>query len=422
MIYRIDSLNYASSGDRRGMVNIDYSLDVSSNFLLRTEDGSEVSGVSTEEGNGDLSAIQVQGRYIDAANVKETARNRSFVFDRDQRTLSGSLNVLVRDDQTQKNLRIAPLYDAKDLMYKSPIDKVNKENEVLPETDRKVDIYAPRQDEDPIGFCNFDDRTILITSGGSSGPRYIDTSFRETRGGLLGKSTSYTTKIAEKRRNEYSYPVPSSLLSTATSYGEYLSSLSAETEEAYLSGFYEIFRQDVSNLGVRCQNVLDVEQSVEPLDFRSGNAYATSNPVKAIYDGTYTTEGGNFDLSSAREYVGIMESGGNVYLKFRDDVGYPTGVSPEEGDVETVNPEPSIRKYSYQKIERYNPTKVASTARHKSNLFSVRILNSGIGDGNQDDGLSSLRLDIENAVREIVRNISPVNTQLFKVYFEDNAK
>ena len=194
--------------------------------------------------------------------------------------------------------------------------------------------------------------------------------------------------------------------------------------EKFYDGFYRIFDQDTNNIGVSCSNVLDIEQSHETLDFRSGDVYGTSNPVKATYDGTYTTTGKNTDLSSAREYVGVMESGGNVYLKFRDDVGYSGGTSEKDGNTTVVDPDSQIPMYKYQKIERYNPSKVTRVARHKSNLFSIRVINSGISmERNEEYGqLSAIRNDIENAIRQIVDNITPVNTQLFKVYFEDDQQ
>ena len=66
-------------------------------------------------------------------------------------------------------------------------------------------------------------------------------------------------------------------------------------------------------------DILNIDQTQETLDFRRGDIYGTSNPTKVAYSGTYTIVGSNYSLSSAREYVGIMESGDKVYFKFCDD-------------------------------------------------------------------------------------------------------
>jgi hypothetical protein len=75
-------------------------------------------------------------------------------------------------------------------------------------------------------------------------------------------------------------------------------------------------------------------------------------------------------------------------------------------------------------------------------VFSIEILSTGIGsmeeseqavaddqDASEEDRadavealrkLDMLKRDITAAVREIVRNITPANTQLFDVYFRDS--
>ena len=426
MIYKIDSLNYASSGTRRGMVNLDYSSKVDARVFLGTEGNSGISGVCSE--GTSPSALMLCCDYFRRNFVDEKEMNRSFAFDLDMGTVSGETNILVdppssEGQEIDLQKRISPMYDVMDVMFKSPIDKVNRKNRVLPMTEREMDIYAPVILSSPLGFCNFDDRTIMMTRGQKEGPRYIDTSFRESRNRVTSTLPFYNTQIGEKVRNEYSYPPPGSLSSGTSSYGQYVGSIGGYDKDSFMSAFYEIFRQDANNREILHSNILDVEQSVKTLDFRSGDMWATANPTKSIYDGTYTTEGGDPDLSGTREYKGVIESGNRVYLKYCDDVFFSGGTSSEnEHGTKVYRPERNPGPpYGYQKIERYNPTKVSRTARHKSNLFSVRVLNSGLGYDNTEESSMKYRMDIENAVRQIVENITPVNTQLFKVYFEENA-
>jgi hypothetical protein len=80
-------------------------------------------------------------------------------------------------------------------------------------------------------------------------------------------------------------------------------------------------------------------------------------------------------------------------------------------------------------------------AKHKSNLFTIELSGTGIETEYQnvveslaqqaDDSkkvedlfnkkskLDMLKFDIETAIKEIAKNVSPANTQLFKVAFLD---
>jgi hypothetical protein len=66
---------------------------------------------------------------------------------------------------------------------------------------------------------------------------------------------------------------------------------------------------------------------------------------------------------------------------------------------------------------------MSSTARHKSNLFSVKMKNTGLDEsaqmssGEDAETAAKLRKDIVNGIKAIVDNVVPANTQLFEAQF-----
>lgn len=72
--------------------------------------------------------------------------------------------------------------------------------------------------------------------------------------------------------------------------------------------------------------------------------------------------------------------------------------------------------------------KFGHNTRHKSNLFSIKIYNSGLDEFSMDK-LSdserqmgeSLKKSISNAMKDLVDSIAPANTQLFATYFQVNG-
>ena len=58
-------------------------------------------------------------------------------------------------------------------------------------------------------------------------------------------------------------------------------------------------------------------------------------------------------------------------------------------------------------------------SRHKSNFFSVRLRDTGLGEA-ESASAAAVRSEIENAVKKITDALSPANTQLFEVQFKED--
>ena len=109
--------------------------------------------------------------------------------------------------------------------------------------------------------------------------------------------------------------------------------------------------------------------------------------AKSLYDSQYSMNmPSEWTISAARTYCGIGTCGGRAYLKYWDDVNYDVISSASAGvaecQVESANSYDGSR-YSdmkpYQKIEFLYPNDHTSSAKHKSNVFSIEILSTGIG-------------------------------------------
>ena len=85
----------------------------------------------------------------------------------------------------------------------------------------------------------------------------------------------------------------------------------------------------------------------------------------------------------------------------------------------------------FQKVESLKFTRNESIVRHKSNLFSINLFDTGLEttkdlnecrrEGDEEVKIGSvMKTEIQNAIREIVENIAPANTQLFKVFFKED--
>lgn len=185
----------------------------------------------------------------------------------------------------------------------------------------------------------------------------------------------------------------------------------------------------------------DFSQNSITSDYDSGEIYyRRMMTAKSLYGSQYSMEmPSEWKLSSARTYCGIGTCAGRTYLKYWDDVDY--NVVSTDRDYLTECTAESANSYDgsqysdmkpYQKIEYLYPTDYSSSAKHKSNMFSIEILSTGIGsmeerelavledlDATDADRsaaadalrkLDILKRDITAAVREIVRNITPANT------------
>ena len=305
---------------------------------------------------------------------------------------------------------VRPMYEIADICIKSknPLQHSNLvdfDGTASSAPTRTEDFYLPDSAE-VTGFCQIDDHVYMMTKSTGDSPLYA----RVDKG---------VARLCSEQLSTYLYVL---LADTgASSYSQYLSSVPAERFFASPRDFGR----------VQCNYVAKAPMSSIVKGFGStkygnDNLYAGIFSTKSAYDSSYSMSmPSDSVLSGCREYSEVNSCAGRPYLKFDDCVTY----AERAGQV--VKTVPSVR--SYPKIESLNPVASRSAKAHKSCFFSVNILDSEMA-GLKYDSSSvkpgvkdfnklkmQIRHDITEAVRQIVRNVCPVQTQLFEVQFNGEA-
>jgi len=92
---------------------------------------------------------------------------------------------------------------------------------------------------------------------------------------------------------------------------------------------------------------------------------------------------------------------------------YPTALP-----MSAFNSTPATSAYGYEHLERIAGfNRITPTQLHKSNLFSIRINNSGINEGLAVSARTNIQTSITNIIENIISKIIPAHTQMFKVFF-----
>lgn len=137
-------------------------------------------------------------------------------------------------------------------------------------------------------------------------------------------------------------------------------------------------------------------------------------PAKNIYDNNWSLQLDNNQLDAIREYTKIGNSNGSLYLKYR----VYSGASDASIVTDSYG---TVSLYEYEMIERVNGLyKFRSDDGHKSNVFSIRIENSGIKhlvDPTNVKYNQELKELLHNSVKKFVQKLIPANTQLWKIQF-----
>jgi hypothetical protein len=146
------------------------------------------------------------------------------------------------------------------------------------------------------------------------------------------------------------------------------------------------------------------------------NNHLTANPfkLKNFYTYEWDTEIDkvNSVLTCLRTYNKVGFDGNQLWLAYNLD----GNVHQKKDEINGIDEETSINNYDL--VERvYGLYKLRNSRLHKSNLFSIRINDSGLN--TSFSGSNELKLEvqsiIEEAVRKRINKIKPAHTELFKI-------
>lgn len=386
-VYQIDSFNYMTAGKTEKLLNVDISLPVRSvhigllghhadgsagyahNVMIRTEHGYVLFKVPTK-----------QQQYDEEYNKHTTLKNQFLVADISQDTeetsFGGSANRFsFAVPSTGDAAVVHSLYNLNDICIKSSIKKIRNPDaeSAIKNTDEDyIDIYTPDMDDSIIAATQLDKYAYCLSKRTNQGPYTLQTDL-VTQRELSAPSTIRDTQYHWYIR-DYSLPT-------------YIYNTSADIDGSNVLSDYYKPRANLS--GVQYNYVFEIPQNLPELvfnDYAHGDIQGDIFQAKNVYDYTYGMNmSSDSQLNMCRDYVGIDTCGDVAFLKFIDNVTYTfdnigTKESKDPDEVIQVPvKELSANTYPFQKIETLDSiNRFRSNVRHKSTLFSIGLLNTGI--------------------------------------------
>lgn len=164
-----------------------------------------------------------------------------------------------------------------------------------------------------------------------------------------------------------------------------------------------------------------------PNNYSSGDLYGDVFSTKSYLDSKYDMNL-EFDDENklmrmiSRDYIGIGQCSNQLYLVFNPT----TTIFELDGKAHQSMDKSEDEMLNYQRVEVVrNINRFESQIKHKSNLFSVVVENTNLGEDRYDSRneeieklKSHMRNSISKFVRDTCRGITPAHTQLFDVQFK----
>lgn len=438
--YNILRLNKMSSGQRRGLIDMDIALDFTNDierlsFIAnypkynRTNPLAKEANLSTElilneTQENDDEYLEATSEQIKAFKKKMQKLRVIYEFENDadanKKACFNNGNMTVRD---------LPLNDILDVCIKSMFKK-SYANRNIPgnlvhqaahfESDGNVDIYVVLDDY-PICFCNCHNDSFMLTQPTTKTPYLLQSDAAKKIQDKDMSNFDHKFHLEQKDIETYIYK-------PLVDINRIIDSLSGDITAKSTISCYEPL---TSLKGIRYNYVVDVDQNVQSSKdydnmtiYSNGDIYGCAIPTKNVYNSLYSMQmASRWALDRCRSYCGIESCQNKIYLKYYDDLYYRW---PASGNMQvstyTLVGSSNQRLWPYQKIEFFYPTQMQTKARHKSNLFSVKIRNTNLDEseyasGNRKQLMDIIKKDISNGVKSLVDSIAPANTQLFGTDF-----
>ena len=279
-------------------------------------------------------------------------------------------------------------------------------------------------DSYPVDFCQCNGDSYMLTQPMDSQPYMFESS--------LERQIRYDDSQVEHSFSYEQHPIETYLYKTPEDYGtsSYAQHLSSSSLLVTQEGLADVFTPATAITHMKYNYIVGIDQcmnSNKAYDnktvYENGDIYGSFNLAKNMYNALYSVDMQEKDeIRNCRRYCGLHNSANSIVLKYYDDVDY---VLSSTSSSTAIASERRSRKVPYQKIETYFPQKMSQIGQHKSNVFSVRVTDTGLDDAfveNQDDEYQNIAMkmkkDIMNGIRALSESIAPANTQLFTTYFQ----
>lgn len=411
MQYKVTALNYITASNTQNTFNIDYVVDTS----------------------GFKHELIVDKQKLDNTVFTTTLFGEITETDSMSKTCPGNFGSLYNITSA---FVIHNLYDIKDSKLRSYlIENHHAQNANY----QHISSYYQQINTDFIDVCQVGSYAFGLTPRSST--QMVSPSVKFLTNNDVFPDSSYVMQLQERPTNTYLYPTPSQLGSTT--YFDFISAqyiYGDATNQINYSVISSIFDPVVNLLSVKYNYLVDIQENSLYNNYKYGyilaNTIQCKNQLGSNYSmnvsQTYSGNNKQYEMTGCRDYCGVGKYSTTLYLKYRDSVNYQSDngqVVEVDGIISKNIKNTSISsyvmsetkpKYSYQHIETIRSiNKFNNNIGHKSNLFSIRIRNSGLNTTTllNEKARSLFKKDIENNVRLLANMICPANTQLFNVYF-----
>lgn len=193
--------------------------------------------------------------------------------------------------------------------------------------------------------------------------------------------------------------------------------------------------------GVPFNFISNQPMSLQYYDYERGALEASNIKTKNMYDYDYNVSAMFTEVSSdinrglirdTRDYINTRNGGGDIWMSYK--VGgalsgnlFKTEITSEGIEIsgpaiipvtnfETL----STGVYAYEMIERFKGiVLLETTGLHKSNLFSIKIVDSQLNNAIVDKKVRDfIQSGINTVIKELMVKITPAHTQLFKIIWQ----
>lgn len=376
-------------------------------------------------------------RKIEQFNINRFTPNCTMIAIENGALEDGKKNALT---SRVDNLIVHGLYDIRDVSLKKLGTKQRK-NTAIADTDIHHDIYVPQMKSMPLGFCqtsmqnDFQNDAIVLTK-----PTKLDP--------CIFKSNLDSTRDNDIPVNDYAMSLQSKQAKTYV-YGPLDFSKAVQDNFSPKVNYATLSRSYIVDMPVSRKS--SVASDIPSYD--DGVSYFRRLLIsKSALDSQYSMSMQHLSsLDNCREYIEVKSCAGMPYLKFYDNVNCIGNRTDEQlmetsslADLDVELSGIGSDYHDFQKIEYMYPLDYHAATKHKSNLYSIVISETGIEDiedkleeaktsgksyiqlenGQKSDmittskQLDQLKFEIMAAVREIAVRVAPANTQLFDIKFQ----
>jgi hypothetical protein len=163
-------------------------------------------------------------------------------------------------------------------------------------------------------------------------------------------------------------------------------------------------------------------------DFDKGKVFTRSFKLKNFYDTEYQINSlidrgsipSNFRLFNTRKYKKVGVNNQEIWISYTSKTNYQGTIDGFVGDGQVIpiseSGENSGGHYEYEFLERIESFNSINNRLHKSNVYSIRVKDTGLNENISDDSIRNLiQENINKSICEVVEKIAPAYCQLWKI-------